>query len=550
MNQAESRLHKWIRALEYTKRAAGMTLPGVIDQLADLEEHANCPAVINIKQLTYRQLAHRMNGYAASAIDQRMAGRTVALLMCNSPEYVAIWLGLTRVRCTVALLNTNLPHDALLHCIRAAGADYLIGDDELVGRLASEIAIARLYDNGRTPDCPLPRPQDTALYIYTSGTTGLPKAVRVTHARIIEWSFWFAGISAATPQDRLYNCLPMYHSIGGVVAIGSMLVSGASVVIRQRFSVGRFWEDIYETRCTIFQYIGELCRYLILAPHKPLERKHGLRLAIGNGLQEEVWVKFQERFGIPEILEYYAATEGMLSLYNFDGKPGAVGQIPTVLQAYFGVKLIRIDEETGEPLRGTDGFCIETEIGLPGEAISLIRDRVFDGYHDADASNRKILTGVFAEEDRWFRTGDLMRRDHDGNYYFVDRLGDTFRWKGENVSTTEIANVLRQCPGVIDAVVYGVRIPGKEGRVGMAAMTTTDAFMLTDLAAHVDCCLPSYARPIFLRLCDDLDTTETFKLVKGRFAAEGYASSSDPVYVRRGEKFQILAEGKSDLLHL
>ena len=524
-------MRMWICALDYTRKARDVILPGLINPLA--YTHADRIALLNeTVTLTYRDLASRTNRYAHWAIDHGMAGQTVALLMPNCPDYVAIWLGLTRVGCRVALLNTNLHRDALLHCCRAAGAQGLIGAD-LDG--LPEIVFDGLYAvSDLPPDWPLPDPQDIALFIYTSGTSGLPKAAKITHRRIAEWSFWFAGITEAKPEDRLYDCLPMYHSIGGVVAVGSMLVSGGSVVIRERFAANRFWDDVVQSGCTIFQYIGELCRYLTLTPPNPVERQHGLRLAVGNGLQADVWTKFQDRFSIPHILEDDAATEGVLSLYNCDGKPGSIGRIPPMLEPHFAVKLIRVDQETGEPVREAAGLCAVADVDEAGEAISLIKEgRAFDGYSDAEASGRKILSDVLTSGDRWYRTGDLMRKDRAGFYYFVDRLGDTFRWKGENVSTTEVANVVRACPGVSDTVVYGVKVPETEGRAGMAAITTTADFSVETLASHLQRHLPAYARPLFVRWCESLDTTGTFKLTKARFVAEGYTNVSDPIYAWR-----------------
>jgi fatty-acyl-CoA synthase len=325
----------------------------------------------------------------------------------------------------------------------------------------------------------------------------------------------------------------MYHSIGGVVAVGSMLVSGGSVFIKDRFSASQFWTDVYNWDCTIFQYIGELCRYLLASKADPLDHAHTLRLACGNGLQKDVWEAFQARFKIPQILEFYAASEGNLSLYNVEGKPGAIGRIPPFLTKHFRAAIIQCDTETGEPLRDAQGFCMRAEPDAPGEAISQIHEgRDFDGYTDDDASRRKLLHDVFAVGDRWFRTGDLMRRDAQGYFYFVDRLGDTFRWKGENVSATEVANVLRDCPGVSDAVVYGVAVPGQEGRAGMAAIVTSDVFDFAVLGLHLDACLPEYARPLYVRLCPSLDVTGTFKLVKTDLAREGYENASDPLWIR------------------
>jgi fatty-acyl-CoA synthase len=371
--------------------------------------------------------------------------------------------------------------------------------------------------------------------IYSSGTTGLPKAVNVTHERILEWSFWFAGMMDLRPDDRLYNCLPMYHSVGGIIAIGAPLVRGASVVIRQRLSVTDFWHDVAATDCSIIQYVGEMCRYLSRTPPSPKETQHRVRLACGNGLHADVWQSFQQRFHVPKILEFYAATEGVISLYNCEGKPGAIGRIPSFLAHRFAIRLIRNDSETGEPLRDSAGFCIACSANEVGEAIrqiaadDIVASR-FDGYTDVEASTRKVLSNVFSKGDRWYRAGDLMRRDTAGYFYFVDRIGDTFRWRGENVATTEVASVLRRCPGIADAVVYGVAVPGQEGRAGMATVVTDGYFDIEVLWAHLARNLPKYARPLFLRLCDTLDATGTFKLTQRKLADEGYKNIADPVW--------------------
>jgi fatty-acyl-CoA synthase len=375
-----------------------------------------------------------------------------------------------------------------------------------------------------------PGAADTALLIYTSGTTGLPKAAKVPHGRLVEWSYWFAGMLDIQPDDRLYNCLPMYHSTGGVVAIGSALVRGASVLIRERFSARRFWDDVIDNECSLFIYIGELCRYLVHSAPHPREAEHRLRLCYGNGLQGDVWQRFQARFGIPKILEFYAATEGNVSLYNCEGKPGAIGHVPAMLAHRFPVALIKCDMATGEILRDAAGLCLRAAPGEPGEAIGKIASmphlpaRRFDGYTDSSASARKILRNVFHEGDAWFRTGDLMRQDALGYYYFVDRLGDTFRWKGENISSTEVAATLTACAGVTGAVVFGAAVPGQEGRAGMAALTIDDAFSWAALRDHLAATLPAYARPVFIRICGTLDITGTFKLTKTRLAAEGFAA--------------------------
>jgi fatty-acyl-CoA synthase len=514
------------------------------------------------QQLTYGELAARANCYSRWVLDQGLAaGDTVCLMLPNCPDYVAIWLGITQVGCVVALINTNLAGDALLHSIAAAGGEHLIvagrllpavdglrpqlpsgmrcwvhGDTDATHWLRIDAEVAR--HSGAQLEIAqnrAPKPRDTALLIYTSGTTGLPKAANVTHRRILEWSLWFAGMMDAQPSDRLYNCLPMYHSIGGIVAVGAMLAKGGAVVIRERFSSSLFWDDIAESQCTIFQYIGELCRYLTQGESKRREIAHRLRLCCGNGLRGDVWKVFQERFQIPQILEFYAATEGNVSLYNCEQKQGAIGRVPAFLAHRFPIALIQCDVETGEVRRDQNGFCIRCGPDEPGEAVGKILvapdslARQFDGYTDPEASARKVMRNVFEPGDCWFRTGDLMRKDSAGFYYFLDRLGDTFRWKGENVSTAEVAAVVNACPGVTGAVVFGVTVPGYEGRAGMAAVTTNGAFSPTTLQAHLAANLAPYARPLFIRLCGSLEVTGTFKLKTARLQQEGFAAAPDTI---------------------
>jgi fatty-acyl-CoA synthase len=545
----------WIAALESVKLLEDrprLTLPVLMQELA--AAHGERPALLGEDAtLSYVDLAKQANRYASWAAAQGIgAGDVVCLLMPNCPEYFAIWLGITQAGGAVALLNIHLRGNALAHCIKSAGAERVIVADRLLPALAevmphlaatahcwvhgaaastqqAEMLVLPPHANSTALEISAPQPKDLALLIYTSGTTGLPKAAKITHARLLEWSFWFAGMMDAGATDRLYNCLPMYHSIGGVVAIGAMLVRGGSVVIREKFSATRFWEDVSRTECTIFQYIGELCRYLLLSEPDEFESRHRLRLACGNGMNGNVWSAFEARFAIPQILEFYAATEGNVSLYNCEAKPGAIGRVPPFLSHRFPIALIKCDLITGAPLRDEAGFCRRAAPDEPGEAIGRIQGNAesqFDGYTDAKASAVKILRDVFEPGDRWFRTGDLMRKDRAGYYTFADRLGDTFRWKGENVSTTEVAEVIGTCPGVMEAVVFGVEIPGNEGRAGMAVITTDAGFSLLALQSLLIKALPSYARPVFIRRCDQLALTGTFKLQKEKLRQEGYAAAA------------------------
>jgi fatty-acyl-CoA synthase len=341
-----------------------------------------------------------------------------------------------------------------------------------------------------------------------------------------------------TPRDRMFNCLPLYHSVGGVVATFATLVGGGAVVIRQRFSASDFWRDVRDERCTLFQYIGELCRYLVNSPHQEAETEHSLRLACGNGLRPEVWAPFKERFRIPRILEYYASTEGNFSLYNCEGQPGAIGRIPPFLASRLSVALLRFDVETSAPWRNAEGFCEPCAANEIGEAVGLMphggneRAGRFEGYADPEASARKVLRDVFKKGDAWYRTGDLMRRDERGYYYFVDRVGETYRWKGENVSTAEVLTALTASRGVLDGAVYGVAVPGADGRAGTAALVVNADFDLAAFRAEIALRLPPYARPVFLRILTTLEATATFKPRKQDLVQAGFDPGriEDPLY--------------------
>jgi len=569
MTDANSKFARqaWLRALERTAaidRSPHVTLPVLVERWA--ERSVDAPALISPEvSLSYREMAARSYQYARWGLAQGLrSGDVVSLMMSNCPEYLAVWLGLTRLGVTVALANTHLSGDALAHCIRIVSPKIILVSADLAANLAAirdrlpttaacwvhggtrfdfaplAPALERHRDEALPPDeCALPSLDAPALFIYTSGTTGLPKAAKVSHYRIMQWSHWFAGMLDTQASDRMYDCLPLYHSIGGVVAVGATLVGGGAVEIRTRFSASDFWRDVSETRCTLFQYIGELCRYLVNAPARPEEIQHGLRVACGNGLRPEVWEPFQSRFRIPRILEYYASTEGNFSLYNCEGQPGAIGRIPGYLAARLPIALLRFDTERGEPVRNSAGWCEACETHEVGEAVGLIpaaaqqRGGRFEGYADAAASERKLLRDVFESGDAWYRTGDLMRRDEKGFYYFVDRVGETFRWKGENVSTAEVCSTLATLPGVLEGVVYGVQVPATDGRAGMAALVVAETFDLAMFRRAAAERLPSYARPVFLRLLPALEATGTFKPNKQELMRGGFdpANICDPLYV-------------------
>jgi fatty-acyl-CoA synthase len=518
-----------------------------VDRFAD-----HTAIVFEGETTTYRALEAMANRFAAWATSAGVKrDDTVALHVPNRTEYVAAWMGLAKRGVASALINTNLQGAALAHSLSISGADHAITDASCMGafdtmrvQLARPLTLwvldapADLGEGRRalTLKGPATRPdrsiraglksKDVALYIYTSGTTGMPKAAKITHSRAQLYMRAFAGATKATAEDRLYCALPLYHSTGGLCGVGAALLNGGTLVLRRKFSATHFWNDIVDQECTIFVYIGELCRYLVNQPPHPLERAHKLKTAFGNGLRPEVWPEFQERFGVKRILEFYGSTEGNVSLFNFDGQPGAVGRVPHYLKKQFPVALAKFDVEAEQPVRNAEGLCIECAVGEIGEAIGRIKNddarSSYTGYADKAASERKILRDAFEKGDAWFRTGDLMRQDKAGYFYFVDRIGDTFRWKGENVSTTEVQEAVARYPGVLEANVYGVGLTGIDGRAGMVAITPAPDFDLAGLRQYLADELPSYARPIFIRIEPAIETTGTFKYRKMDLVREGF----------------------------
>lgn len=503
---------------------------------------------------TYAEFEALANRYAhwARALGLKQ-GDSVALFMSNRPEFVAVWFGLCKVGVAVALINNGLTGKALVHSIDISDAGHLILGAELeeafhavasqlsrkpvVWATGGAVQGAEDLDErlAKLPSTRLPRevarPGLTggavALYIYTSGTTGLPKAAKMAHWRVMGYMRAFFGAGRGKPEDRVYITLPLYHATGGLCGVGFALQGGGAIVLRRKFSASHFWSDVREHQATVFFYIGELCRYLLNTPDHALDTQHKIRLCVGNGLRPEVWERFQVRFAIPRVLEFYGSTEGNVSLINYDGKYGAIGRIPSYLRSRFNVRLVQFDFESEQPTRGSDGLCIEAAAGEVGEALGQIKEDEarfrFEGYAgDPAQTTKKVLRDVFAKGDAWFRTGDLMRRDEEGYFYFVDRVGDTFRWKGENVSTHQVNEALSVFPGVVDANVYGVQVGDLDGRAGMAAVTLEPNFDFEGLHAYLARELPAFARPLFLRVQPQIETTGTFKHRKLDLVKDGF----------------------------
>lgn len=508
---------------------------------------------------SFKHFEIRSNKIANWALGQGLkAGDTVALVMENCPDYPAVWFGLSKVGVVTALINCNLEGKGLTHCINIVNAKAVIAagpQAAAVQKLKKDLNESpRLWGfdghSGEDFEVALEkvsslRPsrkhrahllgKDTCVYIYTSGTTGLPKAAKLVHSRMRRTYRVPIALAGLSETDRVYNVLPLYHMTGGAMAMGSALFAGATTILKRKFSTSEFWSDAADHKATLFVYIGELCRYLLNSESRPKDLEHNLRAGFGNGLRGDVWAGFVERFNVPSMRELYGSTEGNVAFLNLDGKVGAVGQLPRILDRKMGAAFVKFDVEAEMPVRDKNGFCIKCDVDEVGEVIGRISEsgrESFQGYHDKKETDKKVLRDVFENGDQWFRTGDLMRRDEMGYVYFVDRIGDTFRWKGENVATNEVGDIVSNFDGVDMANVYGVEVPGCDGRAGMASVILGHDIEFTELATYLKSALPAYAVPLFIRVQQDVDTTGTFKFRKVEAVKEGFdvTKISDPIW--------------------
>ncbi len=564
-------LLRTLRRMRRLSPSAAYTVADVLEEWADKTPEA-VALHFEKDRYTYKQLEESANRVANWAEAKGVEpGQVVALLMENRPEFLFAWLGLAKAGAVSALINTNLRHGQLVHALRVSKADTVIVGGELAealhevrndlesplnvwcwGRPASELPDSAALDSALA-EASERRPSgatragvksgDPLFYIYTSGTTGNPKAAKFSHFRFLEAGNAFGTMGDITSDDRIYCVLPLYHTAGGVIALSMSLIAGATFVLKRKFSARAFFPDCREHGVTVFQYIGELCRYLVNQPPSPADSDHSVRLATGNGLRPDIWEEFQERFAIPRIMEFYGATEGNVGIINLDNTPCAIGRVPPYLRNVFGIKLVKFDVGTEAHVRDENGHCIECGPDEVGEAIGRIPEDKeapigrFEGYTTKEETEKKILRDVFDDGDAWFRTGDLLRCDAEGYYYFVDRIGDTFRWKGENVATSEVAETLSRCRGVEDVNVYGVTVPGTDGRAGMASLVCGEEFDLDAFYSHMAAKLAPYARPLFVRMQKQLTVTATFKHRKVDLVEQGYDPEqvSDPVYFRDDE---------------
>lgn len=516
--------------------------------------------------LTYRQVNQWANRIAHHLIDQGVGkGDVVAVFIENRPELLVTILAVAKVGAISALLNTSQTRDTLAHSLNLVAPVAVIVGEELVpaySAVRERVAIdaARTWfvadrdtssDPGIAPDGfvnlmtasadassdnPASSQQvffdDTCFYIYTSGTTGLPKAGVFKHGRWMRSSASFGLIALnMQPQDVVYCTLPLYHATGLCVCWGSAISGASGFAIRRKFSASQFWNDVRKYQATTLGYVGELCRYLVDQPPSADDNRHGVTKMIGNGLRPGAWGEFKTRFAVQHICELYAASDGNIgftNILNFDN---------TIGFSLMSWELVAYDHDSGAPIRNAKGLISRVAKGEQGLLLAKIDDKApLDGYTDPQKTEKVVLHDVFEKGDRYFNTGDLLRNIGFGHAQFVDRLGDTYRWKGENVSTTEVENILLQHPNISEAVAYGVEICNTNGRAGMAAITPAESLATLDFSELLSFArqqMPAYAVPLFLRVKVKMETTGTFKYQKTRLKDEAFdpgKTGEDPIY--------------------
>jgi len=568
-----------LNEIRQSRAAIGFKMPALDEAISlgvifeeSVRRHGNLPALeFEGRRWTYTQLNQEINRLAhllkAQGVKQ---GEGVALFMENRAEFVISLLALVKIGAPAALINNSLSGEALVHCCNVTDAKHCIVGDERADVLAAELAglpfgqghgacfwmqgtvdrkapdwaidanqAMQAHSDQNLPETPGILAADVALYIFTSGTTGLPKAATYKHQRLATAANLLGKLTLRPkPGDRLYLCLPIYHITGLGPGLCGFIAAGGTVCLRRNFSAGKFWSEVQAWQTNSFVYVGELCRYLVTQAATDAEKNNPLQKMVGNGLRPDVWDEFKSRFDVDRICEVYGSSEGNVTFLNLLNKDRTIGTTSV------DIALVRYDVIEDAIVRDDAGYCELAKPGEPGLLLGKITDNTpFDGYTNAEATHSKVVENVQETGDRWFNTGDLVREIDVGfalglkHYQFVDRTGDTFRWRAENVSTNEVGEVLNSHPQINMANVYGVEVPGTEGRAGMVAFALdagTD-FDIDGFRALVDTKLPDYARPVFVRLQQETETTVTFKLLKGKLREQAYhldKLGKDRVYVR------------------
>jgi fatty-acyl-CoA synthase len=502
------------------------------------------------QEITYREANETVNRYAAVLAARGVGhGDVVGVMLRNSPQAVLLMLAVVKCGAVAGMLNYNQRGKVLAHSFGLLKASAVVAETDFIEPITEcgaepeglmtvdelqRLAVTAPSANPATTAAVLAK--DKAFYIFTSGTTGMPKASVMTHYRWLRALAGFGGLGMRlNSDDTLYCCLPLYHNNALTVATSSVLNAGATLALGKSFSASRFWDDVIRYDATAFVYIGEICGYLLNQPPKPTDRQHRVRVICGNGLRPAIWDEFTTRFGIARVCEFYAASEGNTAFMNVFNIDKTTGICPSP------IAFVEYDGDSGEPLRGDDGRVRKVKSGEPGLLLSKVSSfQPFDGYTDKAASEKKLVRDAFKDGDVWFNTGDLMRSQGFGHAAFTDRLGDTFRWKGENVATTEVEAAVSLAPQVEEATVFGVEVEGAGGRAGMVAVQLKDGqeFDGRALAKAAYEHLPAYAVPLFVRVVGEIAHTSTFKTQKVELRKQGYAADTgeDSIYVLAGRE--------------
>ena len=475
-------------------------------------------------------------------------GETISIMLENSPEFLMIITGINKIQGVCALTNNNQRQQALSHSFNTVEPKYIIIDGDSLDafeNIVNDLSISKekiyVVNNPENKahdylsleeaikDIETTNPdttfesilRETALYIFTSGTTGLPKAVIMQNYKMLgQCGLLNITFAKLTSEDIIYINTPLYHNVGLGLGWMDTIILGATCVLRKRFSASSFWKDIYDYKVTFTNYVGEFARYLLNQPPSEYEKGHTLKKMCGLGLKKDIWLKFQERFKLQHIFEYYGMTEAVRGCLNVEEIPGMVGRLNQP-----GMFLVKVNPETGEFYRNNRGFLIKCKPGDIGMAITKITSNsMFTGYRNSDMTDKKMLHNVFRKDDKYFNSGDMLKLHEDQYVSFADRFGDTYRWKAENVSTMEVESIINSSDTIHYISVYGVPIPNTEGKAGMASVSLNPSkeFNIDDFSQFLVEVLPSYSIPVFLRICKELETTGSLKIRKVDLQKEGY----------------------------